>query len=114
MELPSTAPDINHLYTIHGLVNNVYIPLAFSLLPDKTSDTYISLLNKLKYFGVSPSIYLIDFESATKRAIQTVFPHSTIQGCRFRLVQAWYRKMQQVGLAKQYITGEPEVGKWLI
>jgi hypothetical protein len=29
------------LYIIHGLVNNVCIPLVFALLPDKTSDTYI-------------------------------------------------------------------------
>jgi hypothetical protein len=44
MELSSTVPDIYHLYTIHGLVNNMYIPLVFALLPDKTSDTYNRLI----------------------------------------------------------------------
>jgi transposase-like protein len=72
------------------------------------------LLNKLKDLGVSPSIFVIDFESATKTATDTVFPHSVIQGCRFHLTQAWNRKTQQMGLAKQCITGESKVTKWLI
>ncbi|GFG36558.1 hypothetical protein Cfor_01040 [Coptotermes formosanus] len=99
------------LCATHGLVNNVHIPLVFAIFSDKTSNTSIRLLNKLKDLGVSPSVFVIDFENATKTATETVFPHSIIQGCRFHLPQTWCRKMQQLGLAKQYIAGESEVGK---
>jgi hypothetical protein len=86
----------------------------FALWPDKTSDNYTKLFNKPKGRGVSRSVFAIGFENATKTAIETAFPHSRIQGCRFHLAQAWCRKMQQLGLAKPNITGESKVGKWLI
>jgi transposase-like protein len=69
------------------------------------------LLNKFKDLGAFPATFVTDFESETKTATGTAFPHSRIQGCRFHLAQAWYRKMQQLGLAKQNITSGSEVGK---
>jgi hypothetical protein len=51
----------------------VYIPSIFALWPDKTSDIYTKLLNKHKDRGVSPSVFAIGFENATKTAIETVF-----------------------------------------
>jgi hypothetical protein len=59
-------------------------------------------------------VFAIHFENATKAAAETDFSHSRIQGRCFHLAQAWRRKMQQLGLAKQNITSESEVGKWLI
>lgn len=37
---------------------------------------------------------------------------SKIKGCRFHLGQAWYRKLQSLGLAKVYST-EDEKGNFL-
>ena len=54
----------------------------------------------------------IDFEMAVKNAVFEVFPSARIQFCRFHLGQSWYRKIQELGLTRQYRTNT-SVGKWL-
>lgn len=36
------------MFTIHGFINYHYIPLAFCLLPDKETQTYIKALTHLR------------------------------------------------------------------
>jgi hypothetical protein len=36
-----------------------------------------------------------------------------INGCRLHLGQAWYRKIQSLGLAQDYKDKSSEIGKWL-
>jgi hypothetical protein len=41
------------------------------------------------------------------------FREVEIEGCRFHLGQAWYRKNQSLGLTQDYKDKSSEIGKWL-
>jgi hypothetical protein len=36
-----------------------------------------------------------------------------IKACQFHLGQAWYRKIQNLGLSGEYKDPESDIGKWL-
>jgi len=84
------------MFTIHGLINDYYITLAFFLLLNKESKTYeraFTYLNKscLKYnVTFVPDIVFVDFEIAIHKAVCTVWTEAEIKGCRFHLGQSWY------------------------
>jgi len=42
-----------------------------------------------------------------------VLPETDIKGCRFHLGQAWYRKIQVLGLATDYKDRSSDISKWL-
>lgn len=97
------------IFTLIGFINNVYIPLVFSLLPGKTKVMYTQLFEHIQYqcrnlIGkqFSPIEILADFESAIHGAIEDMWPNTTRRGCRFHLGQSWWKRMQNVGLAKIY------------
>jgi hypothetical protein len=97
------------LFTIHNIKNGHYIPLAFCLLPDKCTQTYRDLLllimtecSKLN-LTFCPKHVVADFEKAIYNAVSAVWPQSQIVGCRFHLRQAWWRKIQALGLSKELI-----------
>lgn len=106
------------LFTIHGHINGHYIPAVFCLLQNKASDTYVKCFNiltsKCNDFGLSmqPNEIVVDFEKAIHNAINLVWPTSSIIGCRFHISQAWWRKVQQLGLSKDY-KERTEAGKWI-
>lgn len=108
------------LFTIHGLENGHYVPLLYCLLPNKTSDTYMRLflLVKSKIFELynivfEPKEVFVDFEIAIHNALKVVFPKTKLNGCRFHLHQAWYRKIQSLGLTQMYKDKNCEESKWL-
>lgn len=77
------------LFTIHGFLNNRYIPLIFILLPDKQS--YIKCFKILNdKISINPKIFVVDFEIAIHQAIHFVWPSAQIRGCRFHLTQSWW------------------------
>jgi hypothetical protein len=45
---------------------------------------------------------VIDFEIGIHKAVNFKWPTAKIIGCRFYLAQAWYRKIQSLGLTKFY------------
>jgi len=45
--------------------------------------------------------------------LNDVFPVASLKCCRFHLGQAWYRKMQNLGLSQDYKDSDSEIGKWL-
>jgi hypothetical protein len=77
------------LFTLHGYYNGHYIPLAFCLLKDKLTETYAKCLT-----------------------IKIVWNEVKIIGCRFHISQLWWRKVQELGLSKDY-KERTEVGKWI-
>ena len=55
----------------------------------------------------------LDFEYAAHEAARHFWPDVTIKGCQFHLAQAWYRKIQSLGLTSEYKDQESPVGQWL-
>lgn len=78
------------------------------MLKDKSEQTYTSTSNVLNTLclkidsNFKPNIIYIDFEKAIHNSITCIWPNISIRGCQFHLGQAWWRKIQSLGLASQY------------
>lgn len=107
------------LFTIHIERNGFYIPIAFCLLPDKKECTYKFLFDilcekcKTINLQLKPKIVTADFEQAIHSAVAATWNDAKLIGCRFHLGQAWFRKLQSIGLTKEYKDESSIIGKWL-
>jgi hypothetical protein len=59
-----------------------------------------------------PQEIVIDFEKSIHNAVKILWNEVKIIGCRFHISQAWWRKVQELGLSKDY-KERTEVGKWI-
>lgn len=114
-----SSPSLfSQLFTIHGFKNTSYIPLVFSLLPDKKQETYEALFghltNEISKLGLvfSPETIFVDFEIGIHNAVRNSFTNCVIKGCRFHLAQAWWRYIQTLGLSLDYKKSD-EHGRFL-
>lgn len=109
----SSAPDgFRQIYTIHGQVSRKapkkFFPYVHILLPSKTETVYrkaIKALTRLtRFHGITldPSVILTDFESAQINALKHAFPEARQQGCFFHLIKNFWKRIQKLGLTKQY------------
>ncbi|XP_008181876.1 uncharacterized protein LOC103309079 [Acyrthosiphon pisum] len=107
------------LFTIHGMLNDYYIPLAFFLLNSKECNAYENafrgLINECSKIDLNfnPEVIHVDFESSIHKAANIVWPLIKIQGCHFHLGQSWWRKIQELGLTSEYNNSSSEVGSFL-
>nr|CAI5824211.1 unnamed protein product [Callosobruchus analis] len=107
------------MFTIHTYVNNMYIPLVYCLLKDKRKQSYNEVMsiikNKCLELGLlfRPGKDVSDFEKAIHSGILQCFPTTEIIGCRFHLSQAWWRKIQTLGLTVEYKDTSSIVGRYL-
>lgn len=107
------------MFIIHGIKNGNYIPLLFCLLPNKEQQTYEVLFRTIirKCMEINevlhPSSITVDFEKAIHLAINTIWIGVDIKGCRFHLTQNWWRKIQDLGLSRQYKDHHSIAGYWL-
>jgi hypothetical protein len=94
------------LYTLHGELNNVPLPLAFFLLPNKTAKTYGRMIelvkNSLTGIEIKAGTWLMDAEAAMIKAVVLEFPNIGILLCFFHLSQSVYRKITNLGLKEAY------------
>lgn len=116
----SCTKFFKQLFTIHGFKNGHYISLAFCLLSKKSEDVYVNCFRTLvnicsdKYsLRLQPSTIVVDFEQAIQKSIKTVWQNTEIIGCRFHVSQAWYRKLNQLGLSTEYQDSNSAIGNWL-
>ena len=107
------------LYTIHAVVQRgtgtETYPCVYALLPNKTTETYVRLLNVVRNaqpMQATPTMIMIDFENASKAAVNQVFPNATVSGCFFHLCQSLWRNIQSNGLVPLY-TEDQEARKIL-
>jgi hypothetical protein len=97
------------LYTVHSVHNDLPTPKLYTLLQDKQSSTYISLLNDMLNLFHMNNIYInskfitIDFEQAAILAIKLVFPNVTVKGCNFHFNKCIYAKLQDLGFQSAFI-----------
>nr|CAI5840604.1 unnamed protein product [Callosobruchus analis] len=92
-------------------------------LPENLSSTDVSLIRRNLYNSrrkLLPALpkdihdeVFVDFEIAIHNALKVVFPTTKLSGCRFHLHQAWYRKIQSLGLTQMYKDKNCEESKWL-
>ena len=92
------------LYTMHGIIKDTTVPLVYCLMRNKTKEKYEELFAALKNLKamLDPHEVTIDFEIASFEALKSSFPNANIKGCFFHFAQAIRRKIQSVGLAKEY------------
>lgn len=90
------------MFTIHGIKNETYIPLAFALLNDKCWESYAEVFYSIKVRAVEinkvfePKFIISDFEESIMKAASVVWPESRINGCKFHLTQCWWRRIQHL------------------
>jgi hypothetical protein len=88
-------------------------------LPGKNKECYIEMFQYLLDICTQENLELnithlnLDFEYAAHEAARHFWPDVTIKGCQFHLAQAWYRKIQSLGLTSEYKDQESPVGQWL-
>jgi hypothetical protein len=55
----------------------------------------------------------VDFEFSVHKVIKEYLPDCVVMCCRFLIGQAWWRKIQSLGLRSEYSNAESDIGKWL-
>jgi hypothetical protein len=105
----ATVPNDSfyQIYSLHGkLSDDVLMPMAFFLLPDKSSATYKRMLTLLRDavpgLRFSPKDFVVDFEAAAIKAIRELFPFCLIVLCFFHFSQSINRHIIRHGLATAY------------
>ena len=75
------------LYIIGVQQNSSFVPLVYSLLPDKMQQTYARLIHVLlDRIEAEPNTMHIDFEKGMRNAIRIKMPEVEVRGCFFHLV----------------------------
>ena len=109
------------MYTFFVFKDGFYIPVAHFLLQNKLLRTYKKTLQLLREqcallgFNLQNKLnsVMMDFEWAMIKAFKITFKNCQIQGCRFHLGQSWWRKIKELGLAKEYKNVSSRTGRWL-
>ena len=105
------------VYTFHGFRNGIYVPCVTFILPDKTNETYVHMLGHLQDACSTRDISILfttmhlDLEQAMHSAVRQFWPHVIIKACQFHVRQAWYRKIQSLGLTTEYTNCDSPVGQ---
>ena len=59
------------------------------------------------------SVLHLDFEISVHEAVLSIWPNVLIKACQLHIGQAWYRKIQNLGLSGEYKDPASYIGKWL-
>uniref|UniRef100_A0A6P7HI98 Uncharacterized protein LOC114349161 n=1 Tax=Diabrotica virgifera virgifera TaxID=50390 RepID=A0A6P7HI98_DIAVI len=82
------------MFSIHGLKEDHYIPLAFFLLPNKQKHTYTLalkyLIEQVEKCNKKLALRTVfaDFEEAIQQSVTEVWTNVLLKGCRFHLGQS--------------------------
>lgn len=91
---------LHQIFVVHGVKNRVYVPVAFCLLKDKKETSNEKARRHLKEHlphDYEPKTTLTGFEKAIQGGVKKGWPTTDVHGG-----QAWYRKIQHVGLQQVY------------
>ncbi|CAI9729122.1 Hypothetical predicted protein [Octopus vulgaris] len=100
------------LYSIHCRFEEQIFPVDYTLLTEKTTQIYSSMLEHLtsvlesKEIQLNPTFFVVDFELSSIKALQEKFSDARISGCFFHLCQSTYRSIQKNGLVDAYKNNE--------
>ena len=62
---------------------------------------------------ISCKNFHVNFEFSVHKVIKEYFLDCVVKCCRFHIGQAWWRKIQSLGLRSEYCNAESDIGKWL-
>ncbi|KAH9629666.1 hypothetical protein HF086_009002 [Spodoptera exigua] len=97
---------IRQLYSIHAHneKSKSVTPIIFSLLPDKSQETYAILLRLIKsVFPVwKPLKVTMDYEKAAMNAVAKVYNGIEIKGCYFHYNRCLFRKAKQFKISTPF------------
>lgn len=84
---------------IHDSASDLYVPVYYVLLPDKTQSSYymaLVMMDQVTNFQMNPLSITCDFELALHNAAREHYRRKKIEiiGCFFHLKQAWLRKLK--------------------
>jgi len=85
-------------------------PLAWEILPCKSSHEIEKILLKVRESGYYPTLIITDLAQELIKAVKTVFPESKIQGCLFHLLN-WLN--ERLPIKKRGVDPETR-GRWII
>jgi hypothetical protein len=95
------------------------VQFAFFLLANKHKMSYADVfrhtVSQTEKLGMNVCLTIVyaDFETAIHNVVATVWPGCEVKPCRFQLEQSWWRKIQSLGLCKQYGKKDLEVSQLL-
>jgi hypothetical protein len=95
------------------------VPLAFFLSANKHQTFYDHVFRyrvpKAATHDVKlcPAVVHANFETAIPKAVTTVWPSCKVKARRFNFGQSWWRKIQSLGLSKQYGKKDSEKNQFL-
>ncbi|CAF5025300.1 unnamed protein product, partial [Rotaria magnacalcarata] len=93
--------DFYQMFTLHGLYKSQVIPLLYGLLVGKKTTDYDHFFRQIMDDDdFDPETILSDFEAATIKSINSLFPNIVHKGCLFHFGQCIWRQIQSHGLQK--------------
>lgn len=105
----STPALFLQVYTLHAMpFDGVMIPLVYGLLPNKRASTYRRFFELLiracsdRGHVLNVRTITMDFEISVREALSVVLPQVTVIGCHFHFCQCLNRKVQNLGMAREY------------
>lgn len=98
-----TPKPFYQVFTIHADLysdddcTNI-VPVVYTLLPDKSQDTYTRLFNILKNIGMEINKFKCDYERSIMNAVKVVYPEARITGCFFHFQKAIWKKARELNV----------------
>jgi hypothetical protein len=94
------------LYTIHAQQEGKIFPCIFSLLPNKTENTYTRFFTEVLNHTNAPNDILVDFEKSAINAIHNVNPNIETKGCFYHLSANILKHIKTLGMQVRYNTDQ--------
>ncbi|XP_067619862.1 uncharacterized protein [Eurosta solidaginis] len=97
-------PLFSQLYTLHGGLNGLIVPLVYVLACNKKQETYNIIMKTLLEQGnsIKPKYVIMDFEKAAINSVKNSFPEALVHGCFFHFSKNIWRHIQSIGLQTSY------------
>ena len=109
----TAPPPFKQIYTLFGATTEWKVPVVWAFLGSKNEAIYHRffwlLSNKcteILNIPLVPEFIVTDYESGVIPAVRTVFFGSEQVGCWFHYSQCIYRKIQDIGLSREYSSNE--------
>ena len=91
------------IYGIHLLIGSRAFPILFVYSESRTKAMYKTVFEYMRYTtNVDVSVFMSDYEQASRCSIKEVFPSVTLCGCWFHFINSLFKRIRKLGLQKYY------------